>query len=611
MAEVDPVGDTPEKTRTETTRKAPAKSAADLKARAAKAYKDARNRTQTPPPGQMDKAKPAAAPIEEARQGFGGPLPAARTGSDVALRSSGLQIPLTAHQRAVANAAAGDGESRGRPRTEAQRSPATGLSPAVVRNGPDVQPESAVFRSSAAPAGEGQQGFGGAQPRLLAARFSSVTELPAFRAELGLKPPQTEPQTPPMPGPLTALGQGVFAGGRDLANTGSALAGGKPGVNADSSPAAAPMQWGDLSNPSNLFAKLAFQMGQSWPTVAGGVAGTGIGMAAAGGPENPVAWVTGLAGGAIGAGMMNGLQTFGNYFGEELRKTPGDADGAYNRALTRATASGVFSGAAWAAFPARAFQGPLKNLMFQAFGVQPGVNMAHQATDNALTGQPVTQNLGQAYAQGAANTAAVKGGHVAGAKAGAYAGRYKLQFDPKAFGANGGNVRIVPREQAAAEFRQASKAKPDDPFPTNTTPTGPIGGKPFGEPETVKEKTTEAEDKRGVRAQNEALDRLADAGYRVVRHPTETKGSDGKPVLSPEQLSKLGLKPNKKPDALIEGRVADVYSPSSADVQHVRKEIAKKVGRDQAHRISWTSATAMFRFATCAKNCKRIQFKLE
>ena len=118
--------------------------------------------------------------------------------------------------------------------------------------------------------------------------------------------------------------------------------------------------------------------------------------------------------------------------------------------------------------------------MFQAFGVQPGVNMAHQATDNALTGQPVTQNLGQAYAQGAANTAAVKGGHVAGAKAGAYAGRYKLQFDPKAVGSNGGNIRIVPREQAAAEFGRASQVKPDDPFPTNTMPTGLLAERRLG-----------------------------------------------------------------------------------------------------------------------------------
>ena len=263
MADVDPIKDAPEKTRTESTRKAPAKSEADLKARVAKAYKDARNRTQTPPPGQMDKAKPAAAPIEEARQGFGGPLPAARTGSDVALRSSGLQIPLTAHQRAVANAAAGDGESRGRPRTEAQRFPATGLSPAVVRNGPDIQPESAVFRSSAAPAGEGQQGFGGAQPRLLAARFSSVTESPAFRAKLGLKPPQNAKTRNAADAQTFNLRwrRRVRRAAAIWRIPAPALAGGKPGVNAVRLSSRRSLAVGRPVHLSNLFAKFAVEYG--------------------------------------------------------------------------------------------------------------------------------------------------------------------------------------------------------------------------------------------------------------------------------------------------------------------------------------------------------------
>jgi hypothetical protein len=247
-----------------------------------------------------------------------------------------------------------------------------------------------------------------------------------------------------MPGVGAALMQGVWHGGRDLAQTGAALAGGRPDANPEQSPAAAPLQWSDLLSPgSKLAPKLAYQLGSSWPTVAGGVAGTSIGIAAAGGPEDPAALVTGPVGGALGAGLMNGLQTFGNYFGEELHKTPNDADGAYSRALDRATVSGVFSSAAWAAFPARAFQGPLKNMMFQAFGVQPGLNMAHQAADNALTGKPLTKGLGDAYTQGAIGTLPIAGGHYLGTKAGEIASRYELQVDPNALGSNGGNIRIV------------------------------------------------------------------------------------------------------------------------------------------------------------------------
>jgi hypothetical protein len=145
--------------------------------------------------------------------------------------------------------------------------------------------------------------------------------------------------------------------------------------------------------------------------------------------------------------MMNGLQSFGNYFGDELRKTPGDPDGAYNRAFERATVSGVFSGAAWAAFPAGAFQGPLKNvmknIMFQAFGVQPAINMGHQAADNALTGKPLAEGLGKAYTQGAIGTLPIAVGHYLGGEAVKVVSQYKLQVDPNSIGANGGNIRIV------------------------------------------------------------------------------------------------------------------------------------------------------------------------
>ena len=91
--------------------------------------------------------------------------------------------------------------------------------------------------------------------------------------------------------------------------------------------------------------------------------------------------------------------------------------------------------------------------------------------------------------------------------------------------------------------------------------------------------------KAGIRGQNEALARLADAGYRVVQQPTETKGPDGKPVLTGDMQNRLGLDSDKKPDALIEGRVFDVYSPTTNNAKNVYDEISEKAGKDQAHRI--------------------------
>ena len=44
---------------------------------------------------------------------------------------------------------------------------------------------------------------------------------------------------------------------------------------------------------------------------------------------------------------------------------------------------------------------PVKQLAFQAFGVQPGISVAEQATKNVVADKPVTDNLGHAYVEGA------------------------------------------------------------------------------------------------------------------------------------------------------------------------------------------------------------------
>jgi hypothetical protein len=315
-------------------------------------------------------------------------------------------------------------------------------------------------------------------------------------------------QQPEMPNIGVALLQGVWHGGRDLAQTGTALAGGRPDAEGQTSAAAAPLQWADLLSPGSMLApKLAYQIGQSWPTMAGGIAGTAVGVAAAGGPEDPLSLITGLGGGALGAGMMSGLQSFGNYFGDELQKTPGDPNGAYNRAFDRAKVSGVFSGVAWAAFPARAFQGPLKNMMFQAFGVQPAVNMAHQAADNALTGKPLTEGLGQAYTQGAIGTLPIAGGHYLGNEAGNLASQYELKFDPNTLNMGGlGNVQIVKK---AGSFEPS-----DQPNVVNDGKEGfKLNKKGMNNPEKIE---GQPEPRNQVDAAREATAADSIAGYEDV-----------------------------------------------------------------------------------------------
>lgn len=259
-------------------------------------------------------------------------------------------------------------------------------------------------------------------------------------------PPASQPGSPrDMPGIGDALQQGLFHGGRELMQGRAALSGRLPEA-ADQSPAAAPLQWSDLLSPERILApKLAYQLGASAPTMAGGVVGAAIGSFVAGGLADPLSAITGTVGGAVGAALVSGLQSFGNYFGEELRRTPADPEAAYGRALGRAMVAGTFTGAAWAAVPARAFQGPLKHMLFQAFGVQPGINMGHQAADNALTGQPLTEGLPDAYAHGALGTITVAGGHHFGSVFGELLNHYELHVDPNVLAANHIHVRLVPK----------------------------------------------------------------------------------------------------------------------------------------------------------------------
>lgn len=207
------------------------------------------------------------------------------------------------------------------------------------------------------------------------------------------KPPEDH-----MPGTLGALGEGIKAGLSDVSQSKQAIMGEKVTPTGEESPAAKPYEWSDLTSPiSRGLPKVAYQIGKSAPTIGAGIVG-----GAAGSPAGPAGTVVG---GATGAAAGAALQAIGPSFSAELRKSPNDPEGAWDRALKQAEISGLFSGAGWAAFPLKFFQGPLKNLAFQAFGVQPGIAMGEQATQNIAVGKDATENLGQAYVQGAVGTA--------------------------------------------------------------------------------------------------------------------------------------------------------------------------------------------------------------
>lgn len=211
---------------------------------------------------------------------------------------------------------------------------------------------------------------------------------------------------PAMPSAGEALAQGLGAGWRQVIESGRAIDEGKPPTApTQESPAAAPLGWGDITSPiSRGLPKLLYGLGESSPELAGGIAG---GLAGAATPVPGGA----LVGGALGSGTAAAFKAIGPVFGEELKKSPQDPEGAWNRTLERAGTSGLFTGLGWAAFPLKYAQGPLKHLAFQAFGIQPGIAATGQVAQNVLQGKPTTENVGEAVARATVGTAIPMAGH--------------------------------------------------------------------------------------------------------------------------------------------------------------------------------------------------------
>jgi hypothetical protein len=127
------------------------------------------------------------------------------------------------------------------------------------------------------------------------------------------------------------------------------------------------------------------------------------------GPEGAAAGA--LIGGSLGAAALSAAQTLGPAYAAELQKTPNDPEGAWNRAWRQAEISGAFAGASWAVFPARFFQGPVKQLVFQIFGAQPALAVGERVTRNVVEGRPATEGVGEAYGQGVVGTLTPGLGH--------------------------------------------------------------------------------------------------------------------------------------------------------------------------------------------------------
>jgi predicted RNA methylase len=156
--------------------------------------------------------------------------------------------------------------------------------------------------------------------------------------------------------------------------------------------------------------KIAYQttegLTHSLPAMGGFFAGAAAGTAAVGGPEDPLALPTATIGGVSAAAVVSGLQSVGPFLAQELKKDPTDVDGAISRAAKRAATDGVLTGASFALFELRPFRGAIKNLLFQALGVQPAAGIAgEEAKARLFENRDITpQEAEQAGLQSAIGT---------------------------------------------------------------------------------------------------------------------------------------------------------------------------------------------------------------
>ncbi|HEV2673376.1 MAG TPA: hypothetical protein VGV37_02475 [Aliidongia sp.] len=289
-----------------------------------------------------------------------------------------------------------------------------------------------------------------------------------------------------------AAGAGASQALKDLTSAGDALAQGKSNYQASASPAAQPMAWSDIIHPDLAAQKAAYQVAHGAPVLAAGVLG-GVAGGAVTAETGPGAAAGALGGGALSAGAMSAAQSIGPYYAAALKANPGDPQAAFSQALTKAGTDGVFSAAGWALFGFAPFQSAVKNLMLQAFAVQPAVAGAQKATENVEDGKPVGEGVADALPGAIVGTALPALGHqVLGAVRGTAAGDALPAGDaapdvaaPDAVAPDANAVRPAEQGDAVAAPTAVGNRVTFDDNGTPASGTVVEGGKP-GESQMIK-----------------------------------------------------------------------------------------------------------------------------
>ncbi|WP_306839762.1 hypothetical protein [Catenuloplanes nepalensis] len=81
--------------------------------------------------------------------------------------------------------------------------------------------------------------------------------------------------------------------------------------------------------------------------------------------------------------------------------------------------------------------------------------------------------------------------------------------------------------------------------------------------------------------ENEQADAYADRGYRTHQNPTQQE------IAQAAQEHGDTVRPGKKPDYLIEGKVFDAYSPTeNRSERNIASAVEKKIDAEQTQRVA-------------------------
>lgn len=149
------------------------------------------------------------------------------------------------------------------------------------------------------------------------------------------------------------------------------------------------------------------------PEIGAAIVGGAAGIAAVGGPEDPLAAISGPIGSGIAAAGANAVKSLAPIYAEELKSNNGDAEKAWAATKTKAAIGAAGTGVSFALFGYAPFENAVKDTLLQVFAVQTTSGATQQVVSNISTGQPLFKGTFSAAVESGAGTAVPMTGHLA------------------------------------------------------------------------------------------------------------------------------------------------------------------------------------------------------